>query len=71
MIDYFEVVKEIARAHQSTLENYPPLNPEEHRWIEEKLGRKLTNAQAQEALRDATLLAAFGMWSAGKRQMEP
>jgi uncharacterized protein YneF (UPF0154 family) len=70
MTDWFEVMKGITRAHQSTLENYPPLHADEHRWIEEKLGRKLTNAQAQEALRDATLLAAFGMWSAGKRQME-
>ena len=69
--NFFDVAKEITRGYASTLEDFPPLHPDEHKWLEEKLGRKLTTKDAQLALKDARLLAAFGMWSAGRRQIEP
>lgn len=44
----------------------PPLAPEEHHWIEERVGRKLSNTEAQLALRDAKLTGAFNVWAEGR-----
>lgn len=45
----------------------PALAPEEHAWIEEHVGRTLTNEQAQLALREAKLTGAFNVWAEGRK----
>ena len=44
------------------LEMMPMLDPAEHAIIETAVGRELTNTEAQLALKDATLFAAFEHW---------
>lgn len=44
----------------------PLLDAAEHAWIEERVGRRMTNEEAQLALRDAKLQAAWADWAVGK-----
>jgi hypothetical protein len=45
----------------------PLLNPKELAWIESKVGRKLTNEEAQEIIRQGTIDAAINYWSSPDR----
>lgn len=45
----------------------PLLDAEEHAWIEERVGRRMTNEEAQLALRDAKLAASWE-WEHAKRE---
>lgn len=48
----------------------PPLAPEEHAWVEECVGRKLTTREAQDALREAKLVGSWA-WEHRKREARP
>lgn len=45
----------------------PMLDAAEHRWIEERVGRTLSNEEAQLALREAKLTGAFNVWAEGRK----
>jgi hypothetical protein len=57
----------IMKHHEEALAELPTLNPEEHAFVEKYMGMRLTNEEAQLALRSATLEAAFEHWSSGKK----
>jgi hypothetical protein len=68
----FELACGLTRKHAKMLEEnnfepLPELNPAEHAFVEKYMGMKLTNEEAQLALRSATLEAAFEHWSSGKK----
>ena len=48
-------------------EDLPKLDPEEHRFVEQLMGRTLTNEEAQILLYTATLKAAFETWLQGRK----
>lgn len=67
-MDYFEFAKQLSRERlRQVEEQLPPLSAEEHRWIELKLGRPLSNDEAQQAIKDAALLASWEVWLSEKR----
>lgn len=46
----------------------PTLALEEHAWIEERVGRRMTNEEAQLALREAKLTGAFNVWAEERKR---
>lgn len=48
-------------------EDFPELHPDEHAWIEQHVGKKLTSREAQICLRDARTFASFEVWIATKK----
>ena len=47
-------------------EDWPTLAPAEHEWVETMVGHKLTNEEAQQAIRLASVEAAVRYWANGK-----
>lgn len=62
MNDYFDLACGLSRTRAANQDELPELDPIEKAWVEKQFGIEMTNAEAQLALRSATLEAAFQIW---------
>ena len=75
MTDFFELAKSLSRTAARlavdplTRPEFvdPQLDPLEKEWLELQVGRHVDNAEAQLLLREAKLMAAFNIWSEGRK----
>jgi hypothetical protein len=61
-----EWAKEFIDTNGGPPADLPLLHPAEHAWVERMVGRKLTNEEAQDAIRGASIAASLNYWVDGK-----
>jgi hypothetical protein len=68
---WFDLAKSIIRGEVVVLDagepmDMPPLHPAEHAWVERMCGRRMTNEEAQVAIREASIAASLNYYVDGR-----